>query len=358
MKKPLHKTARLAARLQASLQSGAQNRVGVLDGGLAVLCLRLESIARLRRELTLCSARGLHLAAGRVLGQISNCLQNLAVELQSCGAALREAAKPLPSLRSMCEELHELELEFDEVRFDREHGSLSAATEPIELEGTALGRFELHLLLEPLAKGGGRNPLRVIALDPNPAASNEAATHPHVSDEVLCAGYAACAMQAALNDGRICDFFLLVRSVLCTHNAVSAYVSLDNWNGRPCHECGRTVDEDDILWCEGCEEGFCDDCFSYCTSCDTSRCHTCLGSCVPCKETCCESCLGPCGRCGEVCCPGCLEDGLCPNCKEEQEDPDEDKHQEQHESNKPEPDRCPEPVGAASQAGRNNAAVS
>ena len=55
---------------------------------------------------------------------------------------------------------------------------------------------------------------RVVALDPHPAGSDESVTHPHVRDEQLCAGDAAAAIRSALAGGRICDFFLLVRSVL------------------------------------------------------------------------------------------------------------------------------------------------
>ena len=63
----------------------------------------------------------------------------------------------------------------------------------------------------------------MIALDPHPAALNDAVTHPHVSDERLCTGDAGAAIQAALAAGRVFDFFTLVRSVLVTYNPESPY---------------------------------------------------------------------------------------------------------------------------------------
>ena len=71
----------------------------------------------------------------------------------------------------------------------------------------------------------------------------------------------------ALAGGRICDFFLLVRSVLTCYNPDSAYVSLDNWHGVSCYECGYTTCPDDLSYCTTCDRDFCSDCASYCRRC-------------------------------------------------------------------------------------------
>jgi hypothetical protein len=66
----------------------------------------------------------------------------------------------------------------------------------------------------------------VEAVDPNPATNDEEVTHPHVKSNGLCAGDATVPIQAALQDGRICDAMLLVNAVLQHYNPASPYVSL------------------------------------------------------------------------------------------------------------------------------------
>ncbi len=44
-------------------------------------------------------------------------------------------------------------------------------------------------------------------------------------------------MGAALTEGRLLDFFMIVRQVLQTYSPDSPYVSLDDWYGRQCSDC-------------------------------------------------------------------------------------------------------------------------
>jgi hypothetical protein len=107
--------------------------------------------------------------------------------------------------------------------------------------------------------------------------------------------------------------------VLTTYNPGSPYVSLDNWQGHPCFECGDTVDEDERYWCSGCDHDLCESCISSCHGCDDSRCRNCLSDCPECEEPTCRECLKHCQTCGASCCRSCLEDGLCPSCQQSQE---------------------------------------
>ena len=85
-----------------------------------------------------------------------------------------------------------------------------------------------------------------------------------------------------------CDWavmFILARTGK-TYNAESPYVSLDDWEGRPCYDCGYTTHEDDCFWCEGCDNDFCEECYSYCCSCDVSLCQGCPRARLPsCSRT-------------------------------------------------------------------------
>src|SRR5690606_20967014 len=104
-------------------------------------------------------------------------------------------------------------------------GRLSVTTEPITLEGVYLGPFRIELDVDDLAAGECAD-YRVIALEPNPAASNCDVTHPHIQDEQLCEGEGRPLIRRALGEGRILDFFEFVASVLRAYNPESPYVSL------------------------------------------------------------------------------------------------------------------------------------
>ena len=132
----------------------------------------------------------------------------------------------------------------------------------------------------------------------------------------LCEGDAAVPIRAALAEGRLCDFFLLVRSVLETYNPHSAHVTLNDWYGSPCYDCGGITDDDRGYFCEGCDHDFCEDCISSCRCCDDSRCVGCLDDCPHCDEPTCGGCLKTCNDCRKPCCRNCLDDGICPACLE------------------------------------------
>ncbi|MEX2673359.1 MAG: hypothetical protein WD294_14755 [Phycisphaeraceae bacterium] len=110
---------------------------------------------------------------------------------------------------------------------------------------------------------------------------------PHPMPQAVDAGVA---IRAALTSGRLCDFFLLVASVLTTYNSGSPYVSLDEWYGDPCSDCGRRMHENDSISCENCEQDYCSACTGCCDCCDQTHCLGCLKTCTACKEDLCDHC--------------------------------------------------------------------
>jgi hypothetical protein len=202
-------------------------------------------------------------------------------------------------------ELRQLEDDFGGVRIGWQEGYLAVETEAITLEEVPLGSFAIELYGDRLPRRADSSCFEIVALQPNPAASDERVTHPHVLNQHLCAGDAGRALARALEQGRLADAFSLVASVLRHYNPDSPHVALAAWGGEECHDCGHTMREGDSSFCEGCDHDFCEDCTSGCTACSSIRCHRCLSTCAVCQELCCRGCLEATGPAGRPCCPSC-----------------------------------------------------
>lgn len=250
------------------------------------------------------------------------------------GADLR-----VPSVPELCSELKQIEDEFGGWLYKSRSRTISVKTGPIHLDDVYLGPFAIELTVYRLSNfkdcHTGPHPFQVIALDPHPASGNKHITHPHVSDDHLCTGESSFLISAALMEGRLADFFLIVRGLLQTYNPDSPYVPLDSWSGTSCNECGERVHEDDRYYCEGCNCDVCDGCSGRCNNCDDTACLGCLINCKHCEEYSCRGCTKRCAECNENCCTGCLEDELCPTCVQEKENLDNDE-EEQAETTHPE----------------------
>jgi hypothetical protein len=220
---------------------------------------------------------------------------------------------PFPPAAEIYRDLLALEQEFESVSCDLRRGQLRVETEPIVLDGLDLGRFEICLEWNRMDR---ERVYRIIALDPRPAATNASVTHPHVQDEHLCEGDGHQAIQAALADGRLFDFFVIVARILGTYAYGSAFVELNQWGGLPCHQCGDSVDSDERTYCNGCDELLCDGCNEPCRECGSSYCSGCISGCKSCGHTYCSGCLGECHQCSALTCSECLEESLCPGCRE------------------------------------------
>ncbi len=242
----------------------------------------------------------------------------------------------LPKLSDIFSELTQIDQEIGEYQYDLKEKTISVITEPITLEEIALGSFEIKLFIDKISTLYTNIPYKVIALEPNPAGSDSSVTHPHVNSEILCEGDGHVSIRRALEDGRFCDFFTLIVSILQTYNPGSPYVSLDNWEGRSCYDCGYTVNGDESYYCEYCDQEYCDQCSTYCQKCDTTVCLGCASQCPSCEEPVCRNCSAKCKECKETYCKDCLtEEGLCPDCEEqrkEQENEEQENESEQSET--------------------------
>jgi hypothetical protein len=243
-------------------------------------------------------------------------LHGLVRAVQRAAAQLtQELATPvveIPDLRTLLAELRQVEDEFGACHLDFKQKLLSVETDAIELEDVYLGPFSIQLSWTRLAHDAGSRCLEIVALDPQPAPTNEAVTHPHVRDNTLCAGDAAVPLQRALEQGRLADAFCLVRSVLTHYNPASPHVPLAEWGGQTCYECGCCVGDDDASHCEGCSSCFCEDCMSRCSGCGANRCSQCLENCPLCEEPCCCRCRRRSTHSDKICCRSCLR--RCARC--------------------------------------------
>jgi hypothetical protein len=271
------------------------------------------------RQIDIARHRGWH-AAARQLNA------DLAYEVEYCRQRLGEFArqlqqqtipKNLPTESDIFRDIMAVYDEFPEKEVDLQSGEISVTTDPIVLEETYLGPIQVRLDWNRL---GSHQPYRVVALDPHPAATNEAVTHPHVQEERLCEGEGRAGIDSALNMGRLCDFFLIVSRLLSTYTRGSAYTELDDWEGTRCQDCGSVTGEDDRCRCDRCDVDLCGECCSGCQGCERSLCSDCMSTCHCCGENYCSACLEACRKCHENCCENCLEEGLCENCHDQRQD--------------------------------------
>ena len=224
--------------------------------------------------------------------------------------------------REIVNDIRSLRREFDEVTIDLKNHLLTVRTDDIDFDEVCLGAFDIQLQWRAARTSFDYH---VVAVDPNPAASNSDTTHPHVQNESLCEGEGATAIRRALADGRIYDFFCIVDRILKTYNGGSAYVSLEDWSGIECSDCGRTADADESSYCERCQSELCGDCASTCSGCRDHYCGKCISSCSGCGDDYCGSCLDSCASCDSNFCSHCLNQGKCDDCiDQEQADESDD----------------------------------
>jgi hypothetical protein len=234
--------------------------------------------------------RGWDLAAQRLRTQVAH---DFLIVQETSAEILRiqnHSVDPIPALSLLIDELVGLQLEFEDVVFDPQQSQISVRTEPLVLEEQHLGPFSIELHLDRLSDSPGSQCFDCVALDPNPAESNSSITHPHVKDDRLCAGDATLPISLALSQSRLGDAFVLVAGVLRHYNSSSPYVSLDDWNGTSCPDCGEVTSRDDLYYCEGCDRDVCDNCSGHCDLCDSPVCRSCLERDPISGNNCCADC--------------------------------------------------------------------
>jgi hypothetical protein len=316
---------RVAGRVQRALEQLRKSRYMRCAAQLSLFAGALQDLVRHSRRLAVAVSRDWFVAAERSCKSAGRQLDEIPFLASNLQSLLDRRHREVPGLSVIADELRALQQEFDEVEFNHQQKALCVTTESITLEDISLGRFQVVLHLDDLNQMYQRSPYRILALEPNPAANDSAITHPHVSNEVLCEGEGGAAIRAALEEGRLADFFSMVRSILTTYNPDSPYVPLADWDGTPCSECGYLMDRENVGYCSECGDAICDQCDRVCIDCGELLCSHCARECGICEQPLCRTCAKRrCAHCESICCQSCLEDGLCPNCKEESEDQDDD----------------------------------
>lgn len=320
---------RVAATIQQILRQLRRDRYTQCVVQLSFMTGRLHDLARYSRRLSTALSRDWFAAAEHSCKSITRQLADIPFFASNLQSALDRRHRHVPAVSEIVEELRALQQEFEDVQFNRQDSALCVVTEPIALEDVDLGRFQMALYLDELGQMYQRTTYRIRALDPNPAANDSAITHPHVSNEVLCEGDGGAALRTAMEEGRLVDFFSMVRSILTTYNPDSPYVPLADWDGTPCCECGYMMDRENAGYCSHCGDPVCEECERVCADCCELLCSHCAGLCEICERSLCRACAKrKCAGCESVCCLSCIEDGLCPDCKQESEAPDDDKDNE------------------------------
>jgi len=274
-------------------------------------------------------------SAEKIRTRVSRNLNDLSYYLQRFKEFINTDETKLPKLSDIFAELLQIDQELGEYQFDLNEKTISVISDSITLDDISFGSFEIKLSIDKISKLYTETPYRVIALEPNPAGSDDSVTHPHVSSESLCEGDGHVSISRSLEQGRFCDFFTMIVSILQTYNPDSPYVSLDDWEGMSCYDCGYTVSGDESYYCECCERDYCSQCSTYCQMCETTICLGCAYECPSCNEPVCQSCTSKCKECEDVFCKRCLtEEGLCNDCEEQRKE--NENEEQKDESKKPE----------------------
>ncbi|MEQ8788820.1 MAG: hypothetical protein RIC55_21085 [Pirellulaceae bacterium] len=285
------------------------------SASVGVLHATWTLVADNARKLRKAEARGWCAASRRVRADLTATLDQLrdaALDVQ------RSLRSPDPgfvmSPQQIYHDLVALYDEFEEVEIVAKSRIISVKTEAIQLQDLYLGPFKIVLHWDQFDE---RMPYEVVALDPQPASRvGDDVVHPHVQGEDLCEGEAKALLRSALRQGRLFDFFVIVRQTLQTYNPSSAYVAIDEWDGRRCADCDTHVGDEGDYSCEQCRCLVCDDCEITCEGCGGCFCGECMNRCEKCNQASCDQCLKTCGRCSASCCRECHENEVCKSCEE------------------------------------------
>ncbi|MCG6157261.1 hypothetical protein [Rubinisphaera margarita] len=303
--------------LRVAIEISSQLNMVTDRGAIWLPEQRWLQLVRLRRRYELARQRKWHHAANLTFNQLQHVLKSLQQDLLPLNAAIEATPRMVTaSAREILADLRALQDEFEDVTIDRKQKEIAVTTESICLQNIDLGRFEIRLNYANYSDDAGQ--YQVIALEPNPACSNDSVTHPHVQDEDLCEGEGHATIDIALRQGRLYDFFTIVANLLRTYNDSSPYVALSAWQAVNCMDCGHAMDADEGSDCEKCDTPVCEDCSVTCPDCHRNFCCGCTSECEGCSERFCHSCLITCADCDADFCSSCLTNERCEYCDEQQ----------------------------------------
>jgi hypothetical protein len=294
--------------------------------GIALPRYEWTNCRKLANGIHAANQRGWHAASRYLSGQLANRIESLQRQLASVASDLEPPpAVTITPIGQIYEDILALDAEFDEAEIDLDETKISVTTDPIRLKDLYLGPFKIVLNWGEI--GVCSSPYEVIATDPQPSARDNDVVHPHVRGVDLCEGDARMPIRHALRQGRLFDFFLIVRQTLETYNAGSPHVAIDEWDGQHCDDCGTSITEDESYSCDRCFVSFCSECSIRCSRCGNTSCNSCGSTCEACDRPHCSACLAACNGCRRAICKECLSDGKCSDCRESESD--EQERQEQ-----------------------------
>ena len=340
---------RAANMLLQTLYALKQERLRQIQQKLEDFICKCSDVTKDSRIFQKAVDRCWYSSAEKIRSRISRNLNDFSHHMEQFKNTVNTEDIKQPKACDVVAELLQIEDEFGELKLDLKARTISVITESITLDEISLGPFEIRLYLNEIKKLATESPYRVVALEPNPAGSDCDVTHPHVSHEKLCEGDGYIAIRKAIQQGRLNDFFTIIVQILQTYNPDSPYVSLDDWEGISCYDCGYTVAGDDCYYCENCERDYCSSCSTYCQICDTTICLGCSYECPACNQPVCNSCTVACTECDETLCKDCInEEGLCKTCEEQRKDQEDEELEEEPTTSKTEPAVQPNSLGQTS----------
>jgi hypothetical protein len=122
--------------------------------------------------------------------EVMGLLRDLREDCDQVLTQLEQPAPTVPPIAFLMEELRQIDADFEALKIDWKKKALIAETEPVTLDDIYRGSFAIHFCWERLLDAEGHLCFNVVALEPHPSAVDEEVTHPHVKDELICAGEA------------------------------------------------------------------------------------------------------------------------------------------------------------------------
>ena len=278
---------------------------------------RLQSCMILHSKIRKAREKGLAVAEKIVHKQLIADVSRLKRQVDISSLNPPEPDKA-PGVRDIYADIKAVEAEFGEYKWDHVRRTLSVTTDPVTLLEVPLGPFRIHLSLEhfhnPSASDGGTF---VDAINPNYSNGH---SHPHVSESgYVCLGDGVHSIRKALEDGRVLDYFIILKQLLNSYDASGAYTTLEGWGEEDedriiCNECG--YDTSDYFYCEHCLCSYCEECYGSCESCEELVCDGCRTDCRTCTISLCRGCaLVTCKDCCSSLCETCAGTVSCNNCR-------------------------------------------
>ena len=336
---------RAANMLLQALSGLKKERLRQIQQKLEDFSFKCSEAAKNSHSFYMAVDRGWYLAANKITSRVGRNLNDFSHHLDQFKNFIAADDVKLPKLGDIVAAMLQIEQEYGKIEFDLEAKTISVITDPIVLEEMSFGDFEIRLFISEITKLHSESPYRTIALEPNPAGSDDNVTHPHVSQEKLCEGDGYIPIRKAIQQGRLCDFFTIIIQILQTYNPDSPYVALSDWEGISCYDCGYTVAGDECYYCEDCDRDYCSQCSTYCQICDTTVCLGCSFECPYCRKPVCGHCTAVCKECDETLCTDCInEEGLCQSCEEQRKEQENEELEEETTESKTTPAVQPDSV--------------